>query len=155
MKRTHSGPVVGCALLLVSLGASLDLATAEEETTVSQETASQEQHDKRVDYVEFPSTDLEATKAFYGTVFGWEFQDWGPDYVSFADGRLAGGFRLADEVKADGALVVIYAVDLEAIEAAVRDAGGTILQEIFSFPGGRRFHFADPTGNELAVWSDR
>ena len=116
---------------------------------------SQEQHDKRVDYVEFPSTDLESTKAFYNTVFGWEFQDWGPDYVSFADGRLAGGFRLADEVTNGGSLVVIYAVDLEAVEASVREHGGTIVQEIFSFPGGRRFQFADPTGNELAVWSDR
>ena len=114
----------------------------------------QEQHDKRVDYVEFPSTDLAATKAFYNAVFGWEFQDWGDTYVSFADGRLNGGFRLEEEVPPPSALVVLYGVDLEALVVAVKDNGGTIVQEIFSFPGGRRFHFADPAGNELAVWSD-
>jgi predicted enzyme related to lactoylglutathione lyase len=83
-------------------------------------------------------------------------EDWGPDYTSFADGRLAGGFSKVDEVtKGGGVLVVIYAVDLEAVEVAVRAHGGEIVKEIFSFPGGRRFHFTDPSGNELAVWSDR
>jgi len=115
----------------------------------------QEEHDKRLDYIEFPTIDIEAAKAFYSTVFGWKTQDWGPDYSSFEDGRLTGGFRKEDEVTRGGVLVVIYAVDLEAVEAAVRANGGTILQEIFSFPGGRRFHFADPSGNELAVWSDK
>ena len=115
----------------------------------------QEEHDKRVDYVEFSVTDLEAAKAFYSAVFGWKFQDWGPDYASFEDGRLAGGFHLSEEVSRGGPLVIIYAVDLEAIEASVRTNGGTIAKEIFSFPGGRRFHFTDPSGNELAVCSDK
>jgi D-aminopeptidase len=115
----------------------------------------QEEHDKRVDYVEFKVTDLEAAKAFYSGAFGWKFQDWGPDYASFEDGRLAGGFHLSEEVIRGGPLVIIYAVDLEAVEAGVRRNGGTIVQEIFSFPGGRRFHFTDPSGNELAVWSDQ
>jgi D-aminopeptidase len=115
----------------------------------------QEEHDKRVDYVEFSVTDLEAAKAFYAAVFGWKFQDWGPDYASFEDGRLAGGFHLSEEVSRGGPLVIIYAVDLEAVEASVRANGGTIAKEIFSFPGGRRFHFTDPSGNELAVWSDK
>ena len=115
----------------------------------------QEEHDKRVDYVEFKVTDLKAAKAFYSGAFGWKFQDWGPDYASFEDGRLAGGFHLSEEVALGGPLVIIYAVDLQAVEAGVRANGGTIVKEIFSFPGGRRFHFTDPSGNELAVWSDQ
>jgi D-aminopeptidase len=115
----------------------------------------QEEHDKRVDYVELSVTDVEAAKAFYSAVFGWKMQDWGPDYASFEDGRLNGGFRLVEEVNRGGPLVIIYALDLEAVEASVRAHGGAIVKEIFSFPGGRRFHFTDPSGNELAVWSDQ
>jgi len=116
----------------------------------------QEEHDRRIDYVEFATTDIGVAKAFYSAVFGWSMEDWGPEYTSFADGRLAGGFRKADAVaKGGGVLVVIYAVDLEAVAAAVKANGGTIVEEIFSFPGGRRFHFTDPSGNELAVWSER
>ncbi len=109
--------------------------------------------DRRVDYVEFQTTDIEEIERFYSQVFGWTFTSYGPEYVSFHDGRLAGGFTLAPEVATGGPLVVIYAADLEAIEAAVRAAGGTIVREIFEFPGGRRFHFTDPSGNQLAVWS--
>jgi hypothetical protein len=108
-------------------------------------------NDRRIDYVEFAAKDVAATKAFYGRVFGWKFTDYGPDYVSFEDGRLAGGFTTEGEV-ARGPLVVIYAADLEAVEAQVRAAGGVIVKPTFSFPGGRRFHFTDPSGNELAVW---
>jgi len=115
----------------------------------------QQEHDKRIDYIELPTTDIEAAKAFYTVVFGWKTQDWGPDYSSFEDGRLTGGFRKEADVARGGPLVVLYAVDLEAVEAAVRSLGGTIVKGIFSFPGGRRFHFTDPSGNELAVWSDR
>jgi predicted enzyme related to lactoylglutathione lyase len=110
---------------------------------------------RRVDYIEFPATDIAATKAFYERVFGWKFTDYGPDYTSFEDGRLAGGFWKKDAVTAGGPLVVIYAAGLEAMQAKVAVAGGTVVKEIFSFPGGRRFHFADPSGNELAVWSDK
>ena len=113
------------------------------------------EHDRRIDYVELLATDLDRVKAFYGEVFGWEFTDYGPEYTAFRDGRLDGGFAKADEVTTGGPLVVLYAVDLEAVEAVVREHGGRIVREIFSFPGGRRFHFADPVGNELAVWSDR
>lgn len=116
---------------------------------------SQAEHDRRVDYVEFASTNIEQTKRFYSEIFGWEFTDYGPEYTSFTDGRLAGGFRAAPEAPAGGPLVVIYATNLAAVEAQVRDAGGKIVREIFEFPGGRRFHFTDPSGNELAVWSDR
>jgi predicted enzyme related to lactoylglutathione lyase len=109
----------------------------------------------RIDYIEFPATDIAKTKAFYTVVFGWKFTDYGPDYTSFEDGRLAGGFWRKDTVTAGGPLVVIYAADLAGMEAKVRAADGAIVKEIFSFPGGRRFHFTDPSGNELAVWSDK
>ena len=111
-------------------------------------------NDRRVDYLEFPATDITRTKTFYANVFGWKFTDYGPDYTSFEDGRLAGGFSTAPEVVHGGVLVVIYAADLSAIEASVRAAGGAIVKEIFPFPGVRRFHFTDPSGNELAVWSE-
>jgi predicted enzyme related to lactoylglutathione lyase len=115
-----------------------------------------EEHDQRIDYVEFHASDLEAIKRFYSGAFGWSFEDWGDDYVSFADGRLQGGFRRGAAVSAAGApLVVLYARDLERAEATVREHGAEISVGIFSFPGGRRFHFLDPAGNELAVWSDR
>lgn len=110
--------------------------------------------DKRVDYIEFGATDLGETKRFYGGLFDWKFEDYGPDYISFDDGRLAGGFTTMTAVTPGGPLVVIYASDLEGTQSAVEAAGGRIIRPIFSFPGGRRFHFADPNGNELAVWSD-
>ncbi len=115
----------------------------------------QAEHDRRVDYVEFPATDIEKTKKFYSDVFGWDFTDYGPDYTSFTDGRLAGGFTRELEVTAGGVLVVLYSTDLSEIRNRVSESGGQIVREIFEFPGGRRFHFTDPNGNQLAVWSDR
>lgn len=111
-------------------------------------------NDRRIDYIEFPATDISATRRFYHDIFGWTFEDYGPEYTSFVDGRLAGGFRTAPKVQAGGALIVIYASDLEGTEAKVKAAGGNIVKPIFPFPGGRRFHFNDPNGNELAVWSE-
>lgn len=108
----------------------------------------------RIDYVEFLAKDIAGSKRFYSGVFGWEFTDYGPDYTSFADGRIAGGFS-SDPRHTSGVLIVIYAEDLEGMESKVRAAGGKILKPIFSFPGGRRFHFSDPNGVELAVWSDK
>jgi predicted enzyme related to lactoylglutathione lyase len=113
------------------------------------------EHDRRVDYVELAVTDVAAAKRFYGQVFAWQFQDYGPDYASFADGRLSGGFRMAEQVQTGGPLIVIFALDLAAAERRVLAAGGRVVRPTFSFPGGRRFHFTDPSGNELAVWSDR
>jgi len=111
-------------------------------------------NDQRIDYIEFPATDISATKRFYSDVFGWPFEDYGPEYTSFQDGRLAGGFTKAAPVQPAGPLVVLYAANLEATEAKIKAAGGKIVKAIFSFPGGRRFHFTDPNGNELAVWSE-
>ena len=118
-----------------------------------------EQHrNLSMDYIEFPATDLEATKRFYHQVLGWDFKDWGANYISFHDGRLSGGFtteaQVAKGTGTTGVLVVLYASNLEDIYAKVQGAGGRILREMFEFPGGRRFHFADPNGNELAVWSE-
>jgi uncharacterized protein len=112
------------------------------------------EHNRRIDYLEFPTTSVPEAKRFYGSAFGWSFEDYGPDYASFADGRLTGGFRRETKVQTGGPLVVIYATDLEGMERRVKQAGGKIVRPIFSFPGGRRFHFADPSGNELAVWSE-
>ena len=117
--------------------------------------ASQATHDRQVDYVEVPVTDVARAKAFYTSVFGWEFTDYGPDYTSFMDGRLSGGLRKETKRAGNGVLVVLYAKDLEATRGKVTGAGARISKEIHEFPGGRRFHFTDPSGNELAVWSDR
>lgn len=107
-----------------------------------------------MDYVEFPATDIAATKKFYETAFGWKFKDYGSDYTSFHDGRLSGGFTTVRLVARGGPLVVLYAADLEATVAKVKECGGKITAVPFEFPGGRRFHFTDPSGNELAVWSE-
>jgi len=125
------------------------------ETSRRDEAMNQAEQDRRVDYLEFLTTNIEETKKFYSEVFGWEFTDYGPEYTSFTDGRLGGGFALASEVAAGGPLIVLYATNLEEIEASIRESGGRIVRDPFEFPGGRRFHFADPSGNELAVWSDR
>jgi uncharacterized protein len=115
---------------------------------------SQSEHDRRIDYVEFPADDIPAVKRFYADVFGWKSEDYGPDYTSFHDGRLAGGFTRERAATGSGVLIVIYAKDLEAIRRRIVAAGGRIVREPFEFPGGRRFHFTDPARNELAVWSD-
>jgi len=117
-------------------------------------TMSNIENDHRIDYLEFPATDLAATKQFYTQAFGWTFQDYGPDYMSFHDGRLGGGFFTVETIQHGGPLVVLYAADLEAQEALIRAAGGEIVKAAFDFPGGRRFHFTDPNGHELAVWSE-
>jgi uncharacterized protein len=113
------------------------------------------EHDRRIDYIELPATDVAATRAFYADVFGWKFTDYGPDYTSFEDGRLAGGFRREERVAPGGPLVIMFAMDLADAERRVVAAGGAVVKPPYSFPGGRRFHFTDPSGNELAVWSDR
>lgn len=109
-----------------------------------------------IDYIEFAVTDMAESKRFYTAAFGWEFTDYGPEYAGIRKGDgEAGGFRLQSEAPAGGGpLVILYSRDLEATLAGVRGAGGRVTTEPFAFPGGRRFHFADPNGYELAVWSD-
>jgi len=111
----------------------------------------------KINYVEFPARDIEATKIFFTAVFGWSFNDYGPEYAFFADQGISGGFytsNSASSTETGGALIVLYSDTLEDVQERVEQAGGSILKPIFSFPGGRRFHFAEPSGNELAVWSD-
>ena len=115
---------------------------------------SQTKPENQIDYIEFPASDIPRTKEFYSGVFGWKFEDYGPHYSSFQDGRLSGGFTTDAPAGAGGALVVIYATDLAGVETKIKAAGGAIVKEAFSFPGGRRFHFSDPSGNVLAVWSE-
>ncbi len=113
---------------------------------------------EQINYVEFPASDIEATKNFFTTVFGWSFEDYGPEYAAFSNQGLDGGFFKSDKTsttETGGALVVFYSEDLEDTLKRVQAAGGTISVDIFSFPGGRRFHFIEPSGNELAVWSDK
>lgn len=105
-----------------------------------------------IDYIELGARDIAGTKAFYAAAFGWEFTDYGPDYTSFVDGRIAGGFTTTPDIV--GPLIVLKSEQLEATRARVIASGGVISKEIFSFPGGRRFHFTDGNGNELAVWSE-
>ena len=114
----------------------------------------QQEHNFQMDYIEFPASDIEAIKRFYNSVFGWTFADYGPNYTSFHDGRLAGGFTMSAKPVKGGPLVVLYVKALEDTRQKVVAAGGKIVVETFEFPGGRRFHFADPNGNELAAWSE-
>lgn len=114
------------------------------------------QHEK-INYVEYPSRNLAATKHFFEQAFGWTFEDYGPDYAAFSDQGLDGGFytsNLSASVETGSALIVFYSENLEATLGKVEAAGGKIVKPIFAFPGGRRFHFTEPGGNELAVWSE-
>ena len=108
-----------------------------------------------INYIEFTCKYIPDIKAFYSKAFGWTFTDYGPDYAAFNDGKLDGGFYYsAEHEPAVNPLVILYTGNLEASLKQISDAGGKIVKEIFSFPGGRRFHFADPDGNILAVWSE-
>lgn len=114
--------------------------------------------ENKIDYIEIPARDPAEARRFFEALFGWIFEDYGPDYSSFADGRIHGGFYRSESVasvQSGSVLVVFYRADLEAATARVRELGGEISKEIFSFPGGHRFHFRDPSGNEYAVWSDQ
>lgn len=107
-----------------------------------------------INYVEFKAKDLARIKSFYSRTFGWSFTDYGPDYVAFSKSGLEGGFERTEAEIVNGALVVLYHADLLAVKHAITEAGGKISKDIFYFPGGRRLHFTDPSGNELAVWSE-
>lgn len=111
----------------------------------------------KINYVEIPTTDIQLSKKFFSAAFGWSFVDYGPDYVAIENAGLDGGFYTSKQpaITQNGSvLVVLYSNDLEETLNKVVSEGGKIVQDIFSFPGGRRFHFNDLTGNEFAVWSE-
>ncbi len=110
-----------------------------------------------ISYIEIPAKDITATKDFFSSVFGWDFIDYGSDYSTFSNPGMNGGFFTSDQVvssQAGSPLIVLYSKKLEETQTKVTSGGGSIIQAIFSFPGGRRFHFTDPSGNEFAVWSE-
>jgi uncharacterized protein len=111
--------------------------------------------DYSIDYLEFMAPNVADSKKFYAAAFGWSFVDYGPDYASFSHPNVDGGFSKEAPSKNGAPLVILYASKLEEAQKKVEAAGGKIVKPIFSFPGGRRFHFSDPAGNELAVWSDK
>ncbi|CNI96884.1 glyoxalase family protein [Yersinia aldovae] len=112
--------------------------------------------DRQIDNIEFAVSDIARSKAFYGAVFNWCFTDYGAEYCEFTDGRLTGGFSRVSEIHPNGGpLIILYADDLEQTQQRLEQAGATIVLPTFSFPGGRRFHFTDPDGYQLAVWSDK
>jgi len=112
-----------------------------------------ESSDRLIDYIEFNVADIFRSKAFYRGVFGWTFKDFGPDYSEFTDGRMRGGFDATGPVQPGGPLVVLYGDDLDDLQTRIEAAGGKIVKPVFEFPGGKRFHFTDPDGYELAVWT--
>ena len=115
-----------------------------------------EKHEK-INYIELPARDINSAKAFFEKAFGWDFVDYGPEYTCFTNGGIDGGFFKSDlkaSTENGSALVVLYSKDLEDTKSKIEPAGGKIVKEIFSFPGGRRFHFSDPNGNEYAIWSE-
>ncbi len=115
-------------------------------------------HHEKINYIELPSRNLQAAKKFYSSAFGWSFLDYGPEYSAIQEGGLDGGFYKSDlkgTTASGSVLVVLFSEDLEATQRKVEASGGQIIKDIFEFPGGRRFHFTDPCGNELAVWSSR
>ena len=112
---------------------------------------------EKINYVELPVRDIEATKAFFTKAFGWSFTDYGPEYTAFSNAGIDGGFYKSDlnaSTDNGSALIIFYSKELEQTQSKIENAGGSIIKPIFTFPGGRRFHFTDPNGNEYAVWSE-
>lgn len=109
---------------------------------------------EQIQYIEFLSPDLQRIKKFYQDALSWQFTDYGPEYTAFSGDYVDGGFALG-ESKKGSVLIILYSNELEPTLSKVQSAGATIVKDIFSFPGGRRFHFEDPDGNELAVWSEK
>jgi predicted enzyme related to lactoylglutathione lyase len=111
--------------------------------------------DRQIDNIELNVGNIARSKAFYGSAFGWTFVDYGPTYTEFSDGRLTGGFTTGEPVRPGGPLIILYADNLAETQRRLKALGAVLTREIFSFPGGNRFHFTDPDGYELAVWTDQ
>lgn len=112
-------------------------------------------NDRRIDNIEFVVSDIARSREFFGKAFGWTFTDYGQAYCEFSDGRMTGGLAKGSPVTPGGPLVILYTDDLAETQRRVEAAGARIVKSVFAFPGGRRFHFLDPDGYELAVWSDK
>ena len=113
---------------------------------------------EKIDYIEFQTRNLSATRDFFSEAFGWQFEEYGEDYIGFSNAGLRGGFYQANQSSSTehgSALVVLYSLNLKQSQEKVTNAGGRISKPLFSFPGGKRFHFVEPGGNEMAVWSDQ
>ena len=136
-----------------AIATSLDIENETMKTSHSLERQSTMSKHHKINYIEWKSTNMIAAKAFYAKAFGWSFTDYGPDYAGLGDAGIDGG--LHNHEGGDVPLIILYSENLEQSVIDVTQAGGTICQDIFSFPGGRRFHFKDTTGNELAIWSDQ
>lgn len=143
---------------ILALALSLFIAsTSANNSDVIKDGSTKMTKNNKINYIEIPAKNIEATKAFFSEVFGWSFVDYGPDYCSFAAQGVDGGFFKSDLVvstKNGSPLIVLYSDALETTQDKIEKAGGEIIKPIFSFPGGRRFHFGDPNGNEFAVWSE-
>lgn len=112
----------------------------------------------KISYVEFPSKDIDVTKDFFSKTFSWTFTDYGPEYTTFTNQSINGGFYKTEHVcrtKNGSILIVLYSDNLEETQLKIEESGGKIIKPTFSFPGGYRFHFTDPNGNEYAVWSNK
>ena len=112
---------------------------------------------EKINYIEFPAKRIDVAKRFFETAFGWSFVDYGPEYAAFSNEGIDGGFFQSDasfSIDKGSPLIVLYSADLKQTQSKIKGAGGLITKPTFSFPGGRRFHFSDPNGNEYAVWSD-
>ena len=112
---------------------------------------------EKINYIELPVKNIETAKKFFTSVFGWSFIDYGPEYTAFSDQGIDGGFFKSDltvSTATGSVLIVFYSENIEQTQGKVEQAGGAIIKPLFSFPGGQRFHFTDPNGNEFAVWSD-
>ncbi len=144
-------------MIFASLAPQPVWADEETDTSEAEETSAPGQVHHQIDYIEISVKDMAEAKRFYGEAFGWQFNDYGPEYAGIrkAGGGEVGGLSQTSEVTTGGPLVILYSENLEKTVAGVESAGGRIVKEPFSFPGGRRFHFTDPSGNELAVWSDK
>lgn len=107
-----------------------------------------------INYIEFKAKDLDKIKEFYTKAFDWKFTDYGPTYTAFSNSGVEGGFEKTEEKISNGVLVVLRHDNLESVRDNIKSLGGEITLDIFSFPGGERFQFKDPDGNELAVWRE-
>ena len=154
-KRRDQIPAPAATLFLSVITTLFALSSCNNPENLDRATLDTSNHTHHaIDYIEFTVTDMAKSKAFYVAAFDWKFNDYGPDYAGIqGDGREAGGFRVGDKPNTGGPLAILFSKDLDASLASVRSAGGVIVTEPFEFPGGRRFHFTDPSGNELAVWA--